>query len=69
MKDDKMTIDQAYKELQEIVSEFEKGDIDLEKSIPKFKKGLELSKLLKDKLGALKVEVEEVKGKFQDDEN
>jgi len=64
MKND-LTIDQAYQDLQKIVSEFENGEVDLEKSIPQFKKGLELASYLKEKLGELKVEVEEIKSKFE----
>ncbi len=65
MTDKNMTIDSAYRELQKIVDEFEHGDLDLEKSLPQFKHGLELASFLKDKLGELKVEVEEIKSKFE----
>jgi exodeoxyribonuclease VII small subunit len=67
MKDPKMSIDQAYKELQKLVKEFENDEIDLEKSIPRFKEGLELAAFLKEKLKSMKVEIEEVKGKFADE--
>lgn len=58
------SIDQAYKELQKIVAEFEGGEIDLEKSIPRFKEGLQLAAYLKEKLNGLKVEIEEIKNTF-----
>lgn len=63
------TLDQAYQELQIIVKEFEDQEIDLEKSIPKFKKGLELAKFLEDKLTQIKNEVQEIKDKFKDQES
>lgn len=59
-----LTLDEAYQELQTIVHEFEDEEIDLEKSIPKFKKGLELAKFLEDKLTGIKNEVKEIKEKF-----
>ncbi|MFH2019301.1 MAG: exodeoxyribonuclease VII small subunit [bacterium] len=66
MTSDKKSIESAYKELQKIVSEFENDEINLETSLPKFKKGLELSAFLKDRLGELKNEIKEIKDKFAD---
>jgi len=66
MKSDNKTIESAYQELQTIVSEFENDEINLETSLPKFKRGLELAAYLKDRLGALKNEIEEIKEKFAD---
>ncbi len=60
------SLDQAYKQLQNIVKEFENEEIDLEASIPKFKQGLKLAKLLEDKLTKIKNEVQEIKDKFSD---
>ncbi|MCG2691552.1 exodeoxyribonuclease VII small subunit [Microgenomates group bacterium] len=61
MKTKPPTLDEAYQELQTIVKEFENEEIDLETSIPKFKKGLELAKFLEDKLTKIKNEVQEIK--------
>ena len=47
--------------MEEITKEFEKGEIDLEKGIPKFKHGLELAKFLKEKLSKIENEIEELK--------
>lgn len=38
------------KELNEIVSELEKGELSLEESIKKYQRGIELSNLCKEKL-------------------
>jgi exodeoxyribonuclease VII small subunit len=65
----KPSLDKAYKELQNIVKEFEDKEIDLETSIPKFKKGLELAKFLEDKLTKIKNEVQEIKVKFESSES
>lgn len=54
----------AFEELEKIVAEFEQGDIDLEKGIPRFKKGLELSALLKKRLKELENEIEEIKSEY-----
>ena len=47
-----LSFEDAMKDLEEIVSELEMGDLSLDKSIEKFKKGIELSnycnKLLED---------------------
>lgn len=59
-----LSLDQAYRELQQIVEEFENEDVNLETSLPKFQRGLELAAMLKTKLGKLKNEVEEIKAKF-----
>lgn len=64
----KLTLDQAYKELQDIVKEFEDEEIDLETSIPKFKQGLKLAKYLEDKLTNIRNEVQEIKDKFTSQE-
>jgi exodeoxyribonuclease VII small subunit len=50
----------AYEELQQITKDFEQEDIDLETSIPKFKRAAELVKLLKSKLTEMETEVEQI---------
>jgi exodeoxyribonuclease VII small subunit len=54
------TFAKAYEELQALTAEFEKGDLDLEKAIPKFKRAAELAKLLKQKLAVLENQIEEI---------
>lgn len=46
------------KELNEIVSLLEKGELTLDDSIAKYKRALELAKLCKDKLETARKEVE-----------
>jgi len=63
----KKTMSTAFAELEEIVGEFEEGQLDLEESLPKFKKGLELTKFLKERLKTLENEINEIKDEFDDD--
>lgn len=60
----KQNMSQAFSELEEIVAEFEEGNIDLEESLPKFKKGLELAKFLKKRLKTLENEIVEIRDQF-----
>ncbi len=59
----------AFAELENIVQEFEEGDVDLEMSIEKFKKGLTLSKYLKKRLNEIENEIIEIKDDFEEAEN
>ena len=58
-------LSEAFDELEKIVNEFEEGDVDLEKSIEKFKKGIELSKYLKKRLNEIENEIVEIKDDFE----
>ncbi len=60
MSNDSLSFDKAYQELQALTMEFEKGDLDLEKAIPKFKRAAELSNFLKKKLKSLETQIEEI---------
>ena len=60
------TFAKAYEELQALTAEFEKGDLDLEKAIPKFKRAAELAKLLKQKLAVLENQIEEINVNIED---
>ncbi|HHU21618.1 MAG TPA: exodeoxyribonuclease VII small subunit [Acholeplasma sp.] len=42
--------EELLKELEQIVLELEKGDLSLEESLKKYQRGIELSKLCKEKL-------------------
>lgn len=50
----------AYEELQQITDEFSQEEIDLETSIPKYKRAVTLSKFLKKRLNKLETEIEEI---------
>ena len=53
----KISFNAAYEELQKITNDFEEGALDLEASIPKFKRALELSRMLKSRLSELENEI------------
>ncbi|MGG0716547.1 exodeoxyribonuclease VII small subunit [Robertmurraya massiliosenegalensis] len=48
--DEKMTFEEAMKNLEDIVEKLEEGDVPLEEAISIYRKGMELSKLCHDKL-------------------
>ena len=62
----KISLSKAFEELERITQEFESGEVDLEKGIPKFKRGLELARYLKRRLSIIENEIEEIKGEFKD---
>lgn len=63
-----VNLTEAFTELEHLVQEFETGDIDLEKGIPKFKKGLALASMLKKRLQEIENEIQEIKVEFQETE-
>ncbi len=63
---EKISLSKAFKELEEITQGFENEEVDLEKGIPKFKRGLELARYLKKRLSIIENEIEEIKGEFKD---
>ena len=65
-KNNQPDMDEAYRQLQVIVKQFEQGNISLEESIVQFEKGLGLAKQLKDRLKVLENKIVEIKVKFQD---
>jgi len=65
--DTKPTLNTAFTELEQIVGQFEHDEIDLEHSLPKFKRGLELAKFLKTRLNELENEIKLVKAQFGDE--
>lgn len=59
-KIDELSIKDAFDELEKITEALEKGDVDLEKSLPQLKRGHELATYLKKKLQKLENEIEEI---------
>ncbi|OGV95999.1 exodeoxyribonuclease VII small subunit [Microgenomates group bacterium RBG_16_45_19] len=55
-----LTFAKAYAELQTITQEFEAGELDLEKSIPRFKRATELVNFLKKELVKMESQIEEI---------
>jgi exodeoxyribonuclease VII small subunit len=61
-----LKLEDAFAELEKITREFEQGQIDLDEGIPKFKRGLELAKLLKERLGELENQITEITAQFEE---
>ena len=62
----KETIDftRAYEELEKIVASFEAGDIDLERDLPKFERGLKLAQQCRERLKAIENHIRTVEKTF-----
>lgn len=63
-RDKNFNFGEAYKELEEIISWFEREDADLEEGLRKFERGLQLAKACKERLKEVENKVVEIKAKF-----
>lgn len=66
VKKDRFDFGKGYAELESIVQEFESKEINLEKDLPKFEKGLELAQKLKGRLKEIENTVIKIEQKFAD---
>ena len=60
----KFDFTKGYEELEEIVRDFESRELDLEKDLPRFERGLVLAKQLQDRLKEIENTVQEIERKF-----
>lgn len=60
----KFDFTKGYEELEGIVQDFESRELDLEKDLPKFERGLLLAKKLQDRLKEIENTVHEIERKF-----
>lgn len=58
---------EGYKELEKIVTEFESRDLDLERDLPQFERGLWLANELQKRLKQIENKVVEIEKKFSVD--
>ncbi len=56
---------EAFSELEKITEELEDKDLDLDKAIEKFERGLALAQQLKTKLRGVEQRVEKIRKKFE----
>ncbi|TSC62925.1 MAG: Exodeoxyribonuclease 7 small subunit [Parcubacteria group bacterium Gr01-1014_106] len=54
----------AYEELEKIVASFEEGDIDLERDLPKFERGLKLASQCRERLKAIENHIRKIEKTF-----
>lgn len=66
MKNKKSSLQSDFEELTALAEEFESGKLDLEESIPKFRRGLELAKKIKARLVEIENEIKEIKSEFKE---
>lgn len=57
----------GYEELEKIVADFETRELDLEKDIPQFERGLFLAQQLQHRLKEIENKVITIEKKFKDD--
>lgn len=57
----------GYKELESIVADFESRELDLEKDLPQFERGLLLASQLQKRLKEIDNKVVEIEKKFSDE--
>lgn len=62
----KLTFAEAFAELEAITEWFETQNVDLDEGVKKFERGLELAKMLKEKLSDVENTVITLKKKFAD---
>lgn len=55
----------GYKELEKIVADFESRELDLEKDLPQFERGMQLAKDLQDRLKEIENTVVEIEKRFE----
>ncbi len=60
----KFDFTKGYEELEHIVQDFESRELDLEKDLPKFERGLDLAKKLQDRLKEIENIVHTIEQKF-----
>ncbi len=64
MKQDNFNFKEALEELKKINEEFDTEEIDIDKALAKFKRGLDLAKKCKQRLLEIENEVIKIKEKF-----
>jgi exodeoxyribonuclease VII small subunit len=62
----KFNFGEAFGELEKIVQQFERDDVDLENALLEFERGLLLAQKCKTRLSEIENKVKEIKIKFED---
>lgn len=60
MPKETVNFSKAYEELERITKTFEAGDIDLERDLPKFERGLQLAALCRERLKEIENHIRKV---------
>lgn len=67
-KDNVFNFSKGYAELERIVHDFESRELDLEKDLPQFERGLELASKLQNRLKAIENKIIDIEKKFSEHE-
>lgn len=59
----------GYKELEKLVADFESREIDLEKDLPKFERGLELASKLQKRMSEIENKVINIDKRFNEQDD
>ncbi|MFH1353913.1 MAG: exodeoxyribonuclease VII small subunit [bacterium] len=65
MSGNKFNFSRGYEELEKIVADFESRELDLEKDLPQFERGLELASKLQKRLKEIENKVIEIDKRFK----
>lgn len=68
-KKDSFNFTKGYEELEGIVADFESRELDLEKDLPRFERGLQLADLLQKRLKQIENKVVEIEKRFTTNNN
>lgn len=60
-------LNQAFKQLETIVAQFEAGEVELEQSISRFEEGLKLAQFLKQRLKKIENQMIELKQQYDEE--
>ncbi|MEK9180953.1 MAG: exodeoxyribonuclease VII small subunit [Patescibacteria group bacterium] len=64
-KEEKINLEKSFAELEKITEEMQSGNLNLEESLKKFERGLELAEKLKTRLQEIENRMETIKLKFK----
>ena len=56
-----LSFENSLKKLEDIVDQLESGDVDLEKSVELYKKGMDLKKICEEKLKKVELQIKQIK--------
>ena len=56
-----LSFEDSLKKLENIVDQLESGDVDLEKSVELYKKGMDLKKICEEKLKKVELQIKQIK--------
>ena len=56
-----LSFEDSLKNLEDIVDQLESGDVDLEKSVELYKKGMDLKKICEEKLKKAELQIKQIK--------